>query len=199
MEIEDSNWKLPKFSTLFPEEKTGGIDPADYGGVCLEGMAIVEDIVQAHIFLYGIDLVDGSMIGELVRRSVGKHSNTLLLLRYNSQNCYISNINALFKAYRCLTCDEFIKSVHRLEQHLTTFKRKQLNMFFQRIYINCEKRFLTKKIRSISLNPMTKSSLGTWQYSILNQFVCRMTNSAIPITQLGSVNVFQYLHQFRPI
>ena len=83
-------------------EKTAETDPANLRGVCVEDNAAVEDNVQTKIFLYDIDIVDGSMIGELVRRIVGKHSNTAQLLRYESHICNLSNINAFFKAYRCL-------------------------------------------------------------------------------------------------
>ena len=57
---------------------------------------------------------------------------------------------------------------------------------------------LTNKIRSISLTPITKSSLGTGQNSILNQFVYRKTKSAIPISQNGLVGTIQYLYHICP-
>ena len=63
----------------------------------MEDFAAVEDIVQESIFLYDIDIVDGSTFWELARRSVGQHSNSVQLLRCNSYICYVSNINALFK------------------------------------------------------------------------------------------------------
>ena len=37
-------------------------------------------ILFRQIFLYDIDIVEGSMIKELARRSVGKHSTTVQLL-----------------------------------------------------------------------------------------------------------------------
>ena len=49
---------------------------------------IVEDLFQAKIFLYDLDLADRARIGKLARRSVGKDSNTVQLLRDNSQICY---------------------------------------------------------------------------------------------------------------
>ena len=118
MEMSDSR-KLQIFQCI---PKTGGTDPANYRGVCMECIAIVEDIVRADIFFYDIDFVDGSMIGELAWRSVGKHSNTVRLVRFNSHICSVSNISALFKAYRCPSCDEFISRAPNLERHLTTSK-----------------------------------------------------------------------------
>ena len=77
----------------------------------MEYIAIVEDSLQTDIFLYDIEFVDGSMFGELARRSVEKHSNTVRLLRYVSNFCYVFNINALFKAYRFPSCDQFIRKL----------------------------------------------------------------------------------------
>ena len=103
----------------------------------MEGVASVEEIVQADIFLYDIDIVDRSMIGELASRSVEEHSHFVRLLHYNSHICYVSNKNAFFKAYRCPSCDEYIKRAQLMEPHLTTCKKK-LNMFFGRMCFNCE-------------------------------------------------------------
>ena len=105
-------------------EKTGGTDPANFRGSHLQDIAIVEDIVQADIFLYVIDIVNGSMIGELAMRSIGKHSNTVRLFRDNSHICHVSDINSLFKAYRCPSRDQFIRRAQHLEQHLTTCNKK---------------------------------------------------------------------------
>ena len=75
-------------------EKKGGIEPATFQGVSVEDIPLVEDLIQVNIFLYDIDIVDGSLVGELARRSVQKHCNTARLLRYNNHICYVSNINA---------------------------------------------------------------------------------------------------------
>ena len=109
-----------------------------YGRHCSSG-----SYFSSRQFLDDIDVVDGSMSGEVVRMSVGKNSNTVQLLRLKSRICYISNINALFKAYHCPSCDQFIKRAYNLEQHLITSKKKELNRFFQIMCINCEKHCLT--------------------------------------------------------
>ena len=80
----------------------------------------VNDIVQADNLLYVIDFVDGSMIKELARRSMGKYSNAVRLLRYKSHICHVSNINDLFTAHRCPADDQFNKRAQHLERHLTT-------------------------------------------------------------------------------
>ena len=81
--------------TLFVEE-IGGAETASVQGVCMNHILFLEDLVQVSIILYDLEFVDRAMIEELARRNVDKHSNTVPLLRYNCQICYVSNINALF-------------------------------------------------------------------------------------------------------
>ena len=60
------------------------------------------------------------MIAELARK---KHSNIVQLNRYNGHIFKVPDINALFKAYRCPSCAEFIKNAYDLERHLITTKK----------------------------------------------------------------------------
>ena len=69
----------------------------------MDDIPSVEDIVGINIFIYDIDLIDGAMVGELARRSIKKYEKNVQLIRYNSHICYVDNINALFKAFRCPT------------------------------------------------------------------------------------------------
>ena len=89
-------------------EKTGATDPANFRGVFMDDIATVKDIVQGDFLLYDVNIVDGSMIGELARRSVGKDSNTVRLLPYISHICSVSNINGVFKACRYPSCHDFV-------------------------------------------------------------------------------------------
>ena len=75
-------------------------------------------MLQLNIFLYDIDFVDGELIGELSRRSIQKYEKSVNLLRYNDHIFYVNNINALFQAFRCTTCDAFFSKTGNLEQHL---------------------------------------------------------------------------------
>ena len=58
-------------------EKTGGTEPANFRGVCMEDIAPVEDNIQVDVFLYDNNIINGSMIGELARISIRKSSNTV--------------------------------------------------------------------------------------------------------------------------
>ena len=117
LEEETSNL----FNLFF--ETTGGTDPGNFRGVCMEDITAVEHIVCADIFLYDIDIIYRSMIGEIARRSAGKHSNTVRQLRYNSHICYVFIINGLFEVFLCPSCDQFIKTVQHLERHMSTCKK----------------------------------------------------------------------------
>ena len=67
----------------------------------------VQHWLQLNFFLYDIDSIDRNLIDELARRIAQKDDKIVKLLRYNIRICYVSNINALFKAFRCSTCDTF--------------------------------------------------------------------------------------------
>ena len=95
---------------------------------------IVEDLLTINILLYDIDIVDGNIIGKLARRSVLKNDNTVRLLRYNNQICYMSNINAVFQYFRCLNCDTFFSRKFNLEQHLTICSQGVKNVYPRNLY-----------------------------------------------------------------
>ena len=73
-----------EFSEIFSLflEKTSKTDRANFQGVCMEEIARVEDIVLADIFLYDIDIVDGSMFGELAKRTLVLHGNNVIIVTF---------------------------------------------------------------------------------------------------------------------
>ena len=88
-----------------------GLSPNQFQGVHMNDIPTVEDLLTLNILLYDIDIVDGNIVGEVARRSVQKYENTVRLLRYNNHICYVSNINAVFQAFRCPICDTFSKEL----------------------------------------------------------------------------------------
>ena len=92
----------------------------NFRGVHTNDILFVEDLLTLNVVLYDIDTVDGNIIGELARRSLQKYNNNVRLLRYNKHICYVSNINAVFKAFKCPNCDTFFNRTFNLERHLTT-------------------------------------------------------------------------------
>ena len=109
-------------------------DPSKFQGVCMDDIPSVEDIVSINIFIYDIDLIDGAMIGELARRSIKKYEKSVQLIRYNNHICYVDNINALFKAYRCPTCDTYFQRTGNLERHLVRCTERVKHIYPKNVY-----------------------------------------------------------------
>ena len=116
---EELEEEASKTFNLFLKNSEEG-DVSKFQGVHLKDIPKVEDLLQLNIFLYDIDFVDGELIGELCRRSNQKYEKSVKLLRYNNHICYVNNINVLFKAFRCTTCDTFCSKTVNLERHLVT-------------------------------------------------------------------------------
>ena len=112
----------------------GGGDPSKFQGVHMTDIPTVEDLLQLNIFLYDIGFVDGELIGELCRRSIQKYEKSVKLLRYNNYICYVNNINALFKAFRCTTCDTFFSKTGNLERHLVTCSDRVKHSYPKNVY-----------------------------------------------------------------
>ena len=109
-------------------------DPSKFQGVHMTDIPKVEDLLQLNIFLYNIDFVDGVLIGELCRKSIQKYEKSVKRLRYNNCICYINNINALCKAFRCTTCDAFFSKTGNLERHLVTCSGRVKHIHPKNVY-----------------------------------------------------------------
>ena len=92
--------------------------PSKFQGVCMDDIPSVQDIVRINIFIYVIDHIDGAMVGKLARRSIQKYEKNVQLIRYISHISYVDKIHALFKAFRCPTCDTYFQKPGNLERHL---------------------------------------------------------------------------------
>ncbi len=84
----------------------------------MDDIPSVEEIVGINIFIYDIELIDGAKVGELARPSIKKYEKNVQLIRYNSHICYVDNMNAPFKAFRCSTCDTYFQKAGKLERLL---------------------------------------------------------------------------------
>ena len=122
-----------KIFNLFLNNSEEG-DVSKFQGVLLNDFPKAEDLLQINIFLYDIDFVDGKLIGELCRRSFQKFEKSVKLLRYNNHICYVNNINALFKAFRCTTCGTFFSKMGNLERHLVTCSDRVKHVYPKNVY-----------------------------------------------------------------
>ena len=109
-------------------------DPSKVQGVCMDDIPSVEGIVGINIFIYDIDLIDGAMVGALARRSIKKYQKNVQLIRYKSHICWVDNINAIFKAFRCPSCDIFFLKTANLERHLVRCSEHGKNIYPKNVY-----------------------------------------------------------------
>ena len=73
-------------------------------------------------------------MGELARRSIGKHENTVKILRYNNHIIYGNNIDNFFKCFRCPTCDTFFHKADHFNKHLLRCKDRIENIYPKNVY-----------------------------------------------------------------
>ena len=100
----------------------------------MDDIPSVEDIVGINIFIYDIDLFDGATVGELARRSIKNYRKNVQLIRYKSHICYVDNIIALFKAFRCSTCDTYFQKTGNLERHLVRCSERVKHIYPKNVY-----------------------------------------------------------------
>ena len=109
-------------------------DPSNFQGVCMDDIPSVEDIVGIFFFIYDIDLIDGAMVGELARQSIKKYEKNVQLIREKSHICYVDNINELFNAFRCPTCDTYFQKTGNLERHLVRCSERVKHIYPKNVY-----------------------------------------------------------------
>ena len=97
-----------------------GFSLNQFQGIHINDIPVVEDLLTLNLLFYDID---GNIIGKLTERSVQKNQKSLGLLRYNNFICHVSNIEAIFKSFRCPNCDTFFNRTSNLERHLTCNQR----------------------------------------------------------------------------
>ena len=131
--IERLEEETSKLFNLFLVKITNP-DPSKFQGVCMDDIPSVEAIVGINIFIYDIDLIDVAMVGELARRNIKKYEKNVQLIRYNSHICYVDNINALFKAFRCPTCDTYFQKTGNLERHLVRCSERVKHIYPKNVY-----------------------------------------------------------------
>ena len=100
----------------------------------MDDIPSAEDLVGINVFIYDIDLIDGAMVGELARRSIKKYEKNVQLIRYNSHICYVDIFHALFKTFRCPTCDTSFQKTGNLERHLIRCSERVKQIYPKNVY-----------------------------------------------------------------
>ena len=109
-------------------------DPSNFQGLHITDIPKVEEMLQLNIFLHDIDFVDGELIGELARRSIQKFEESVKLLRYNNQICYVSDMNSFLKSFRCSTSDTIFSKTGTLERLLITCSERVKHIYPKNVY-----------------------------------------------------------------
>ena len=141
-----------------------------FQGVHLNDTPKVEEMLQLNIFLHDIDFVGGELIGELCRRSIQTYEKSVKFLRYNSRICYVNNINALFKAFRCATCDTFFSQTGNLERHLVTCSDRVKQIYPKNAYELRE--MLFEKLDAFNIPYSNKQELFKNSATFDFEFIC---------------------------
>ena len=100
----------------------------------MDDIPSVGNTVGINFFIYDIDIFDGAMIAELAQRSIKKYEKSVQLILYNNHICYVDNINALFKAVRCPTCDTNFQKTGNLESHLVRCSERVKHIYPKKVY-----------------------------------------------------------------
>ena len=166
-------------------------DPSKFQGVHMTDNPKVEEMLHLNISLYDIDFVDGELIAELCRRSIQKYEKSVKLLRYKNHICYVNNINALFKAFRCTTCDTFFSKTG-ISNDIWLLVVIVLNIFTQRMFTNWEKHLLKTWMHSTFHMEVSRNCSKTWQNLTLNPFALRKSHTSKLRLQHGSGSMFRY-------
>ena len=177
-----------KIFNLFLNKSEEG-DVSKFQGVHMNDIPKIEDLLQFNIFLYDIDFMDGELIGELARRSIQKYGNGVKLLRYNNHICYVNNINVLFKAFRCATCDTFFSKTGILERHLISCSDRAKHIYPKNIYELRETLF--EKLDAFNIPSRNEQKLFK-NLAIFDFGSVCVKEDSYKQNELGST----YLHQF---
>ena len=154
----------------------------------------VEDLLQLNIFFYDIDFVDGELFGELARRSLKSMKKESSFYATTITFATSTTSTQCLKLSGVLRVTQFFQR-RGIWNDFWLLVVVVLNIFTQRMFTKCEKRFLKSKMHSISCIKMIKNCSRTWQYLTLNPFVSRKTHTSKLKLQrgLGSMCLYQFL------
>ena len=84
-----------------------------FRNVAPEDLHMVEQLGEVYISVYDIEVSYKGIIGELAGTFLRSFSSTANLLPYKYHFCYVTDVNQVFKWFRCSACDKFSTSSFR--------------------------------------------------------------------------------------
>ena len=103
-------------------------------GVWLEDLHIVERLAEVNFLVYDIRVLDGGIIGELAERSLRRFSSTTTLLRYKNHICYVTDVNKVYKTFRCSTCNIFLTRSSNLQRPMPKCEELVKDIYPKSVY-----------------------------------------------------------------
>ena len=85
-----------------------GMEAKHFKGVPDKNIEIVESIAEVDIKMYTVSQNnENKLVAQIYRRSLGRYSNELTLIKCLHHICYVPDPAAVFKLYQCRNCETF--------------------------------------------------------------------------------------------
>ena len=86
------------------------------------------------MLVYISEFSDNGIIGEFAERSLQRFSSTANLLRYSNHICYVTDVNIVFKWFRCSTDDKLFSRRFNLQRNLPKCKEMVRNIYPRSVF-----------------------------------------------------------------
>ena len=106
----------------------------NFRGVRLVDLHLLVRLAEVIILVYDIEVSDVGIIGELYERSLQRFNSTAILLRYNNHICYVTDVNKVFKPFRCSTCNTFFMRSSNLRSRMPECEELVKNFYPKSVY-----------------------------------------------------------------
>ena len=106
----------------------------NFRGVALEDIHVVEDLSKVNILVYDIEVSENGVVVENAQRSLQRFNSTATLLGYNNHFCYVTDVNKVFKAFRCPACDKCFRRSGNTQRILPKCDELFKNIYPKTVY-----------------------------------------------------------------
>ena len=101
----------------------------NFRGFGLEDLHIVGRLAELNILVYDNEVSDGGIVRELADRFLRRFKSTATVLRYNNHICFVTDVNKVFKSFRCSTCNTFFTRSSNLQCHMPKCEELVKNIY----------------------------------------------------------------------
>ena len=100
----------------------------NFRGVALEVLHIVERLAEVNVLVNDIHVTEDGLIGEHAEQPLRTFSSTANLLYYNIHICYVTDVNKVFKWFRCPTCEKNFRRSSNLQRYILKYEKLVRNI-----------------------------------------------------------------------